>query len=160
MSGEAAAKHIVIVGAGSGTGRATALAAGAKGWLVSLADTDASVLAEAVEILRKRGGTAAGGTVHVSTRAAGAAWLREAVGACGPLAWQPPQECCSVASQRTSMTTTTVMWRVDYLGVVRPAVDAAPLREAGGAGSSTGRLLRRSGGWPQYASNAAIEAPG
>ncbi|OAA62525.1 NAD(P)-binding domain protein [Niveomyces insectorum RCEF 264] len=78
-------KVIVLTGAASGMGLATAKHLAAKGAKVALADVQAAPLKAAVEAITAAGGQAIGTVVDVRDRQQVEAWIREAVAAFGPL---------------------------------------------------------------------------
>ncbi|MCX5214194.1 glucose 1-dehydrogenase [Kitasatospora sp. NBC_00240] len=79
MSNRFADRTVLVTGAGSGLGRAIALAFAAEGARVAVAGRSADPLAETVALIEKEGGTAAGFTADVSRSAEVRALVRQTV---------------------------------------------------------------------------------
>lgn len=78
-------RHILITGASTGIGRATAMLLARRGAKVFLIARTAPKLAEAVGAIRAEGGTAASGAADVSDREALRAMIERAEGTFGPI---------------------------------------------------------------------------
>ena len=139
---------VVITGASSGIGLATARAAAAKGATVVLSSRDAVDLRESLEEIRARGGSASSHVADVGDPAAMRALAEAAVGEFGRIDTWVNNAGVSIYGliEDVPLEDAHRLFQTNYWGVVHGSLAALPhLRERGGALINIGSVLSETG---------------